>query len=258
MIRTVVATDYIHPLREGGSLPAIVRANDGELYAMKFVGAGQGPKALIAELIGGEIARRLGFRMPEVVLMELDPAIGQAEPDQEIQDLLQSSAGLNLALAFLSESVAYRAHVSPKPTPEFAARLVWLDAFITNMDRTPRNVNLLVHQDEVWLIDHGAALYFHHNWRDHIQQSESRFPLIKEHVLLPFAGSIAEADAEVKPLLDSAFFEQLVNQIPDPWLVIDSPYDEADAHRHGYVEYLTHRLANSQLFVEEADKARLG
>ena len=256
MIKSLTATEYITPLREGGSLPAIVRADDDQLYAMKFVGAGQGPKALIAELIGGAIAHRLGFRMPAVVLMELDPRIGQAEPDAEIQDLLQASTGLNLALGFLSESVAYQAHVPPKPSPDYAAKLVWMDAFITNMDRTPRNVNLLVHQGEIWLIDHGAALYFHHNWQDHIQQSKSRFPLIKDHVLLPFAGSVAEADSLCKSLLDAAFFAQTVAQIPDEWLVMDSPYEHADAHRQGYVEYLTHRLAHSYLFVETAEQAR--
>lgn len=256
MIKTLTATEYITPLREGGSLPAIIRAEDNQLYAMKFVGAGQGPKALIAELIGGEIARALGFLIPEVAIIDLDPAIGQAEPDIEIQDLLQASVGLNLALGFLSESVAYQAHVPPKPTPEFAAQLVWMDAFITNMDRTPRNVNLLVHQGELWLIDHGAALYFHHNWQDHIQQSENRFPLINDHVMLPFAGSLAEADAVCKPKLSEAFFAQIVAQIPDAWLVTDSPYEEAADHRRGYVEYLTHRLEKSHLFVEAAEQAR--
>ena len=258
MIRTLTATDYIQPLREGGSLPAIVRASDNQLYAMKFAGAGQGPKALIAELIGGEIARSLGFLVPELVLMELDPAIGQSEPDEEIQDLLQASVGTNLALAFLSESVAYQAHVPPKPTADFAARVVWLDAFISNMDRTPRNVNLLVHQAQIWLIDHGAALYFHHNWQDHIQQSKSRFPLIKEHVLLRFAASIQEADAWATPQLNQHLFEEIVSQIPELWLVNDSPYDSSEAHRQGYVEYLTHRQAHSHLFVEEAEKARQG
>lgn len=258
MIRTICATDYVTPLREGGSLPAIVRADDNQLYAMKFVGAGQGAKALVAELIGGEIARSLGFCVPEVVLIELDPAIGQSEPDEEIQDLLRASVGLNLGLAFLSEATAYKTHVPPKPTAAYAAKMVWLDAYITNVDRTPRNVNLLVHREEIWLIDHGAALYFHHNWGNHIQQSESRFPLIKEHVLLPFAGPIAEADGPARAQLSEALFERIVAQIPDAWLVNDSPYTSADAHRRGYVEYLSHRLAHADLFVEEADRARRG
>lgn len=255
-IRTLTATEYITPLREGGSLPAIVRASDDELYAMKFTGAGQGPKALIAELIGGEIARMLGFQVPEIVLIDLDPAFGRAEPDAEIQDLLQASVGTNLALAFLSESLAYQAHLAPKPTAEFAARLVWMDAFITNMDRTPRNVNLLVHRGEIWLIDHGASLYFHHNWQDHVQQSKNHFPLIKDHVMLPFASSIADADADCRAQLDSSFFAQIVAQIPDAWLVIDSPFDEVALHRQSYIEYLSHRLGHSHLFVEEADRAR--
>lgn len=254
-MKTVEATEYITPLREGGSLPAIVRADDGKLYVMKFVGAGQGPKALIAEYLGGEIARQLEFMVPELVFIELDPLIGRSEPDAEIQDLLNFSAGLNLGLAFLPESSAFNLAAFPDISSEFASKLVWLDAFITNVDRTPRNVNMLIHQGEVWLIDHGASLYFQHSWQDHFKQAESVFPMIKDHVLLALAGDLAGVDQFAKDRLNAAFFEKIVAEIPGKWLE-NSPFESEAAHRRGLVEFLSHRLQSSQVFLKEAERAR--
>lgn len=256
IIKTVSATEYIAPLPEGGSLPAIVRADDGILYGMKFIGAGQGPKALVAELIVGEIARVLGFNMPEIVLIILDPIIGRSEPNPEIQDLLQASAGTNIGLQFLSHSVAFNLLASPPVSAEFASALVWFDAFVTNMDRTPRNVNMLIHQEDIWLIDHGAALYFHYNWHDHLKQGETPFPMIKDHVLLSLADGLDTADTAMKQRLTTATFETIVANIPDAWLSTYEAFDTADDVRRGYVEYLMHRLEVSHIFVEEAKRAR--
>lgn len=256
MIRTLAATEYIAPLREGGSLPAIIKADDGETYAMKFVGAGQGAKALIAELIAGEIARALGFNVPEIVLIELDPAIGHTEPDAEIQDLLHSSSGINLGLKFLTHASTFNLLISPHPSSEFASKLVWFDAFVTNVDRTPRNVNMLIQQGKVWLIDHGASLHFHYNWQDHIRQSETPFPLIKDHVLLPLASRITGIDRMFRRHLSQRIFKNIVAQIPDRWLESGKMFDSFDEHRRAYVEYLEHRLEVSRNFVEEANRAR--
>jgi len=256
MIRTVRATEYIAPLREGGSLPAIIRADDGQIYAMKFVGAGQGAKALIAELIGGEIARVLGFNVPEIVFVELDPAIGRTEPDQEIQDLLHASAGTNLGLKFLAHSSTFSSLISPQPSSEFASRLVWFDAYTTNVDRTHQNVNMLIHQGKIWLIDHGTCLYFHHKWQDHIKQSETPFPLIRNHVLLSMADKLSEVENTLKSQLNRTVFESIVAQIPDHWLESDEAFESPDRYREAYVEYLDHRLGVSQVFVEEANSAR--
>lgn len=256
MIKTVTATEYIAPLREGGSLPAIIKADDGELYAMKFVGAGQGPKALIAELIAGEIARALDFRIPEIVLVALDPAIGQAEPDAEIQDLLYASAGINLGMRFLSHSSTFNLIAPPAPSAEFASRLVWFDAFVTNVDRTPRNVNMLIHHNEIWLIDHGASLYFQHNWQDHFKQAETPFAMVRDHVLLKLADRLQAADAFAKEKLNAALFENLTAGIPDTWLMENEKFAGKDEHRRGFVEFLDHRLKNSHIFIEEANRAR--
>jgi hypothetical protein len=228
---------YILPLREGGSLPAIVEGDDGEQYVMKFTGAGQGSKALIAELIAGEIGRHLGFRIPDLVLLDFDP--------------------VNLGMKFLPQASAFSLLLEkPRPTAEFASRLVWFDAFVTNVDRTPKNANMLVHKGEIWLIDHGAALNFHHNWQDHIKQSETPFQFIKQHILLPLADTIGAADEQLRAVLSRELFEETVAAIPDQWLDSARPFDHSEQYRQGYVEYLTHRLANSSLFVEEAENAR--
>lgn len=256
MIRKITAKEYITPLREGGSLPAVIRADDEELYAMKFVGAGQGAKALISEIIAGEIARHLGFRIPEIVFIELDPVVGQSEPDAEIQDLLQASAGLNLGMKFLSHASSFTLLAPPKPTVEFASRLVWFDAFVTNVDRTPRNVNMMVHENEIWLIDHGASLYFQHNWQDHIRQSETPFAMIKDHVLLPLAEELRAAEEALTAELNREVFEKIVAEIPDKWLPIGEKFSSAEECRNAYVAFLLHRLENSEIFLKEAERAR--
>ena len=256
MIKTVTATEYISPLREGGSLPAIIIADDGEMYALKFIGAGHGAKALIAELIAGEIARELGFNVPELAFIELDPAIGHTEPDAEIQDLLRASSGLNLGLKFLPHASAFNLLITPKPSSLFASKVVWFDAFVTNIDRTPRNVNMLIHKGEIWLIDHGASLYFHYSWQDHIKQSESSFPSIKDHVLLPLADKLNEVDQLFRIRLNHAIFEKIICQLPEDWLNSKTKFRSPDEYRRAYMEYLEHRLVSSHKFVEEANRAR--
>ena len=255
-IKTLLATEYIEPLREGGSLPAIVKADNGEIYVMKFIGAGQGAKALIAELISGEIGRELGFNVPEIVLLQLDPVIGQTEPDAEIQDLLKASPGINLGMKFLSHSSTFNLLSANQPSSEFASRLVWFDAFITNVDRTPRNVNMLIHKEDIWLIDHGASLNFHHNWQDPLKQSETPFPFIKNHVLLSLADKIQDLNGQLKDRLTRSFFENLVAKLPDDWLPPEQKFDSSRALRQAYVDYLVHRMEVSQIFVEEAIRAR--
>src|SRR5882672_3264170 len=199
-IRTVNVTRYVTPLREGGSLPAIAEADDGFLYVLKFRGAGQGPKALIAELIGGEIARALGMRVPEIVFAYLDSAFGRTEPDEEIQDLLKASVGLNLALHYLSGAITFDPTVTTLPS-RLASQIVWLDCLLTNVDRTPRNTNMLVWNKELWLIDHGAALYFHHLWHNWLEAAKKPFIQVKDHVLLSKATLLDEVDTEFKALI---------------------------------------------------------
>lgn len=252
----MTATRYVTPLREGGSLPGLLEADDDGLYVVKFSGAGQGPKALIAELVGGELGRALGLPVPEIVLVELDPALGRAEPDQEIQELLGRSPGLNLGLDFLPGALPFDPAAGERPgaelpVPGLAADVVWFDALITNVDRTAKNVNLLVWHRRLWLIDHGAALYVHHTWRDPDAHARRPFERIADHVLLPYAGSIVEADARLADRLDRPLLESLVGAIPDAWLGAD-----ADRQRRAYVDYITRRLASPRAFVEEADRAR--
>lgn len=255
MIRTVTATRYIHPLREGGSVPAVVEADDGELYVMKFVGAAQGAKALIAELVAGEIARTLGLRLPEIVLIELDPLLGRSEPHPEIRDLIQASAGLNLALRYLPSAFAYNPLLKPPVAAELASTIVWFDAYVTNVDRTARNVNMLLWQDDLWLIDHGAALYFHYDWGDYLERSRSPFALIRQHVLINLASQVREADARLRPLLTTERLQQIVNDIPALWLGDEKQFADPNAHRAAYVAYLTARLAAAENFVQEAVNA---
>ena len=257
-LRTVTATRYVTALREGGSLPGLVEADDDGLYVVKFRAAGQGPKALIAELVGAELGRALGLAVPEVVLVSLDVALGRAEPDQEIQDLLVRSAGLNLGLDFLPGSMAFdpAAGTPPGadvPEPDRAADIVWFDAFITNVDRSARNVNLLVWHRRVWLIDHGAALYIHHTWRHPAVHARGPFERIADHVLLPYAGSISEADARLASRLSGDLLDSIAAAIPEVWLG-----DHPSAERRAYVDYLSARLEAPRAFVEEADRARRG
>ena len=256
-LRTVTATRYVTALREGGSLPGLVEADDDGLYVVKFRAAGQGPKALIAELVGGEIGRALGLPVPEIVLTRLDAALGKAEPHQEIQDLLVRSAGLNLGLDFLPGSLAFDpAAGSPPgidlPDPDLAADVVWFDAFITNVDRAAKNVNLLVWHGRLWLIDHGAALYVHHTWRDPAEHARRPFERIADHVLLPYAASIVDADARLAPRITEDMLGAIVEAIPEAWLGSD-----VAGERRAYVDYLLGRLDAPRRFVEEAERARL-
>ena len=255
-LRTVTATRYVTPLREGGSLPAIVEADDDGMYVLKFRGAGQGPKALIAELLCGELARHLGFRVPEIVFVDLDPDLARTEPDQEIQDLLHASAGLNLALDYLPGSVTFDPLVDG-PDEQVASSIVWLDAFITNVDRTARNTNMLMWHQQLWLIDHGAALYFHHGWGgDLAERSREPFKMIKEHVFLPKATMLNEMGEQLRARLTPDVIRSIVELIPDSWLLVGAPFDSEEAHREAYNSYLVHRVDASHTFVEEAIHAR--
>jgi hypothetical protein len=254
-LRTVIATRYITPLREGGSLPAIVEADDDGMYVLKFRGAGQGPKALIAELVAGEIARAAGLPVPEIVFVELDPELARTEPDPEIQALIRASAGLNLALDYLPGAVTFDPVVE-LPDAELASAVVWFDAFVTNVDRTPRNTNMLLWHRRLWLIDHGAALYFHHTWTNYRERSRAAFPMIKDHVLLPLAGSLQEVDAQMTRRVTADVVDSIVTLIPEAWLVGDSPFSESHQHRDAYMEYLLSRLEPPHVFLEEAIRAR--
>jgi hypothetical protein len=256
MTQTLQAIEYITPLREGGSLPAIVGANNGRLYVMKFVGAGQGPKALIAEWVAGEIGRSLGLCVPELVFIELDGAFGRSEPDPEIQDLLRASAGLNLGMGYLPHATTFNSLLKPSPDGELASNIVWFDAYVTNVDRTALNVNLLIWHEKLWLIDHGASLYFHHDWGDYLARSRTPFARIKDHVLLPFATTLPAADARSRRLLHEDLIREIVAAIPDVWLGPELIFADRSAHREAYVRYLLSRLEASDVFVEEAMRAQ--
>ena len=254
-MRTVNTTRYVTPLREGGSLPAIIEADDDGMYVLKFRGAGQGTKALIAELIAGELARAAGLLVPELVFVNLDPEIAKTEPDPEIQDLIRASGGLNLGLDYLPGSVMFDP-VAEKPDAELASRIVWFDAYVTNVDRTPRNANMLMWHRRLWLIDHGAALYFHHAWKDMDQRSKDPFPLIKEHILLPFANALEAADEAMTKAITENIIRDVVDLIPDDWMHDNSPFSTTAENRQAYVHYLTRRLDAPRNFVEEAIRAR--
>jgi hypothetical protein len=253
-IRTVTATRYVTPLREGGSLPAIIEADDDGLYVNKFRGAGQGQKALISELVSGEVGRALGLAVPEIVLVDLDPILAQTEPDPEIQELIRASAGLNLALDYLPGSITFDP-LFFSPDEFLASRIVWFDAFVTNVDRTPRNSNLLVWHKKLWLIDHGASLYFHHDWKGYRERSTIRFERIKDHILLPSASRIAEVDQELTALLSPPVIRGIVDLIPEEWLS-DPAFTSVGEHRDAYFEFLTRRLASPRSFVKEAVDAQ--
>ncbi len=244
-IRAVNVTRYITPLREGGSLPAIVEADDGFMYVLKFRGAGQGIKALIAELIGGEIARALGLRVPEIIFANID---------EEIQDLLKASTGLNLALHYLSGSISFDPAVT-KVDAMLASQIVWLDCLLTNMDRTVRNTNMLWWHKELWLIDHGACLYFHHNPQNWQQQALRPFTLIKDHVLLKQATELENVNTSFHSILTNKKIQAIVNLIPDDWLIGDTNFKSTAEHREMYIQFLETRLANSNILVKEAQHA---
>jgi HipA-like protein len=257
MLRTVYATRYVTPLREGGSLPAIVEADDLGLYVLKFRGAGQGPLALVAELIAGEVGRALGLAVPEVVLVEVDAALGRKEEDPEIRDLLRASVGLNLGLDYLPGAATFDP-AADRVDADLASSAVWFDAFVTNVDRTARNPNLLWWHKALYLIDHGAALYFHHSWQEGQSlepMARGRFPAVRDHVLLPWASRLEEADRRLRPRLDEPLFARVVEQVPEGWLVPD-PGSSAHGRRAGYLSFLTQRLAAASSFLEEAVDAR--
>jgi len=259
MIRTVIATRYVMPLREGGSLPGLVEADDDGLYVVKFRGAGQGPRALVAEWLAGEIGRAIGLPVPDLVAIEVDAALGDAEPDEEIHDLVRASAGTDLGMDFLPGALTFNPAASTASDvidPDFAADVVWFDGFVTNPDRSPQNPNLLVWHGRPWLIDHGAALYIHHTWRDPDEHARRPFERIRDHVLLPYAGSIEAADARNAGRVDEALLVELVAALPDVWLPDDPTIGDADAQRAAYVRYLSRRLEAPRTFVEEADRAR--
>lgn len=254
ILRTQNLIRYILPLREGGSLPALAEADDGFKYVVKFKGSGHREKSVIAELLGGEIARKLGFLVPELIFLNLDEAFGRTEGDEEIQDLLQASQGLNLGLHFLSGAINYDSNVM-KVDSDLASRIVWLDAYITNVDRTFRNTNMLMWHKELWLIDHGSSFYFHHSWDNWEKQAESPFPFIKDHVLLKQASEIDKADKQLKPLITDHFIEELVGLIPNEWL--NWNYDKSPGElRKVYADFLKIRRENSGTFVKEAQNAR--
>jgi hypothetical protein len=254
-LRKVNVVRYVMPLREGGSLPAITGADDDFLYVLKFRGAGQGVKALIADLIGGEIARAAGFKVPEIVLANLDSAFGRTEPDEEIQELLRKSEGINLGIHYLAGAISFDAAVVAVD-PLVASQIVWLDALLTNVDRTARNTNMLMWKKELWLIDHGAALYFHHSGGDWEEQAKRPFVQIKDHVMLPLASQLDIVDAAFCAMLTTERIQSIVALIPDEWLAENTFNATAEAMRNIYVQFLITRVTSSTIFVKEAQHAR--
>jgi len=255
MIRTARATRYVVPLREGGSLPAIVEADDLGLYVVKFRGAGQGILALIAELLAGEIGRALGLRVPEIVFMEMDEALGRNEPDYEIRHLLKASTGMNLALDYLPGSTMFDPAARDTATAEEASMIVWFDAFTENIDRTPRNANLLVWHRKLYPIDHGAALFFHHDWASREKKIGSPFSQIKDHILLPWASMIAQAAEIAHQKLTEPVLRGIVEMVPEAWLEAIPEDVSGPDRRAGYIEYFLQRLEASAAFEEEAIRA---
>jgi hypothetical protein len=254
-LRKVNVTRYVMPLREGGSLPAIAEADDDFLYVLKFSGAGQGVRALIADLIGGEIARALGFKVPEIVLANLDSAFGRTEADEEIQELLRKSEGVNLGIHYLAGAISFDAAVVTID-PLMASKIVWLDALLTNVDRTARNTNMLIWKKELWLIDHGAALYFHHGGGDWKEQAIRPFVPIKDHVLLSVAGELDIVDTTFKTLLTKERIQAVMELIPDEWLAENTFNATAGEMKNIYVQFLTLRIHSSPIFIKEAQHAR--
>jgi hypothetical protein len=255
-MRTVTATRYVTPLREGGSLPAIVEADDSGLYVVKFRGAGQGTKALVAELIAGELARAVGLRVPEIVRVDVAAELGRNEPDGEIRDLLKSSVGLNVGLDYLPGSVTFDPVAGPPPDPAEASDIVWLDALVANVDRTPRNSNLLTWHRRLWLIDHGASLYFHHAWDRAHDAHLTPFPLVRDHVLLPWASELRATSERLAPRLTGDVLARVLDEVPDAWLADEPRFATPSDHRRGYVGHLSRRVEAAPIFVAEAQRAR--
>lgn len=248
-------TRYVTPLREGGSLPALAEAEDGFKYVVKFRGSGHGEKSVIAELIGGEVMRAAGMKVPELVFLDIDEDFGRTEGDEEIQDLLKASQGLNIGLHFLSGALTFDPLVNPVDE-KTASRIVWLDAFLTNVDRTSKNTNMLIWNRELWLIDHGSTLYFHHGWSDPAKAALSPFPFIKDHVLLRKASMLEDAEKELKAILTPEKLKGIVALIPDDWLPADEREMTPDEIRNAYADFLISRIENSSIFTRHAIEAR--
>lgn len=252
----VQAVRYVAPLREGGSLPGLMEADDDGTYVVKYSGAGQGPKALVAEVIAGELGRALGLPVPAAAVIEVDGAFARQEMDPEIQELLRASEGPNYALDFLPGSITYDPLVPPAPDPDFAADVIWFDAFVSNVDRTARNANMLSWHGGTWLIDHGAALYFHHDWSDPVDRASDPFWRIKDHVLLQFAGDLRQAQRRARERLTAAAIERVVSAVPEAWLTDQYRGVRSAEVRHVYQRYFETRLAQADGFTEEATRAR--
>lgn len=253
-VRTVTVMRYILPLREGGSLPALAEADDDFKYVLKFRGAGHGVKMLISELLGGKIAQVLGLNIPEIVFANLDVDFGRTEADEEIQDLLKFSEGLNLGLHYLSGAIAYDSSITIDPL--LASKIVWLDAFITNIDRTFKNTNLLWWHKELWVIDNGASFYFHHSWQNFETAAKTPFKYVKDHVLLPFASELDAADVFAHNILNEEVFREIVNLIPDDWLQWEDADETPEEIREVYFNFMVTRLKDSEIFLKEAQNAR--
>lgn len=249
-LRKQELTRYILPMREGGSLPGLAEADDGFRYVVKFCGAGHGSKALIAELVGGMVAKSLGFKVPELVFLNVDSRFGITEPDEEVQDLLRASEGLNLGLHFLDRSLAMDPSVNHVDELT-ASKIVWLDAFLTNVDRTRLNTNMLIWNGELWLIDHGASLYFHHSWRNPEQAALDPFPYIRNHALLARATRLEEADKLMRQAITPRTLGKIVDLIPDEWLIAEGDTETPAEKRDIYRRFLTERLKNSSIFVKQ-------
>ncbi|MCB0046785.1 MAG: aminotransferase class I and II [Caldilineaceae bacterium] len=249
------AVRYVVPLREGGSLPAVVEADDGQLYVMKFHGAGQGVKALIAEVISGRIGQALGLSVPELVLLEMGTELGRSEPNPEIRELLRASTGLNFGMRYLPGALAYTPMAPPLPDARLASSIVWFDAYITNVDRTARNVNMLIAQGRHWLIDHGASLIFHHGWDDYMARSTTPFPFIRQHVLLPLATDLSGVDGALRARLTDDVLAAIAADVPDAWLKDEDQFASPAEVRNAYAAYLRARRDGADAFVEEARHA---
>lgn len=255
-LRTVRATKYVTPFREGGSLPGLVEADDDGLYVVKFRGAAQGPKALVAEVIAGELGRALGLPVPELVLVDVDPSLGGLDGDPWVGDLLEQSPGLNLGVDFLPGSLTFNPRADGRPDPAFAADVVWFDALVTNTDRSPRNPNLLAWHRRLFLIDHGASLFIHHTWRDAGDHARRPLQTITDHVLLPFAGLLADAHGRHAPNVTEELLRRIVAAVPEAWLSLPTPIGGPDAQREAYVSYLQARLAAREPLVDAIEEVR--
>jgi hypothetical protein len=255
-MRTVRATKYVTPFREGGSLPGLVEADDDGLYVVKFRGAAQGPKALVAEVIAGELGRALGIQVPELVLVDVDPSLGGLDGDQWVGELLERSPGINLGVDFLPGSLTFDPRADGRPDPDLAANVVWFDALVTNTDRSPRNPNILAWHRRLWLIDHGAALFIHHTWRDPDEHARRPLQTISDHVLLPYASSLEAAYARLAPLVTEELLRTVMALVPSEWLLPDSTLGGPDEQREAYVRYLRTRVAARDALVESIEELR--